>query len=112
MVKRALEDDGSSGTQPGESEGFPEENRLDPPDNIDLPDGVFIQAGSFSDVNNARRLEAQLSGLGNVFVSMVDVGDQVFHRVRVGPIPDRSVADQLLEYMRTEGFGEARILSE
>lgn len=89
-----------------------ENGRLTPPENIQIPQGVFIQAGAFTDLNNARRLEAQLSGLGNVFVAMVDVGGQVFHRVRVGPIPDRSVADQLLKYMQTEGYGDARIVSE
>lgn len=77
-----------------------------------MPKGVFIQAGAFSDLKNARRLEAQLSSLGNVFVAMVEVGGEVFHRVRVGPIPDRTVADQLLQFMQTEGFGEARIVEE
>ena len=86
--------------------------RLAPPEDIRLPVGVFIQAGSFEDISNARRLEAQLSELGNVFVAMVDVEGEVFHRVRVGPILDNSVAAQLLQYMQTEGYAEARIVSE
>lgn len=86
--------------------------RLEPPEGIQLPVGVFIQAGSFEDISNARRLEAQLSELGNVFVAMVDVEGDVFHRVRVGPILDNSVAAQLLQYMQTEGYAEARIVSE
>ena len=110
LLERQLQNDGSAdGTETSAAE---EANRLEPPENIQLPDGVFIQAGAFSDINNARRLEAQLSGLGNVFVAMVDVGGQVLHRVRVGPIPDRTVADQLLEYMQTEGYGEARIVDD
>lgn len=107
VVNRALEN--GEEVQP---EDMVEADRLSRPENIELPQGVFIQAGSFADINNARRLEAQLSELGNVFVSMVDVGGQVFHRVRVGPIPDKTVADQLLQYMQTEGYGEARILTE
>jgi cell division protein FtsN len=107
IVNRALEN--GEEVQP---EDIVEADRLSRPENIELPQGVFIQAGSFADINNARRLEAQLSELGNVFVSMVDVGGQVFHRVRVGPIPDKTVADQLLQYMQTEGYGEARILTE
>ena len=107
VVNRALEN--GEAVQP---EYMGEVDRLSRPENIELPQGVFIQAGSFADINNARRLEAQLSELGNVFVSMVDVGGQVFHRVRVGPITDNTVADQLLQYMKTEGYGEARILTE
>ena len=86
------------------------EDPLTPPEGIELPQGVFIQAGAFSDLNNARRLEAQLSNLGNVFVAMVEIGDQVLHRVRVGPIPDRAIADKLLQFMQTEGYNEARIV--
>ncbi len=108
VLNRAMENNEQAST-----EGDPAvENRLEPPEDIQLPHGVFIQAGAFADLNNARRLEAQLSGLGNVFVAMVEVGGQVFHRVRVGPIPDRSIADQLLQYMQTEGYGEARIVEE
>ncbi|MDG2321748.1 MAG: septal ring lytic transglycosylase RlpA family protein [Rhodospirillaceae bacterium] len=107
VVNRALEN--GEAVQP---EDMGEADRLSRPENIELPQGVFIQAGSFADINNARRLEAQLTELGNVFVSMVDVGGQVFHRVRVGPITDNTVADQLLQYMKTEGYGEARILTE
>lgn len=79
---------------------------------INLPTGVFIQAGAFTDLNNARRLEAQLSGWGNVFVAMVEISGRMFHRVRLGPIPDRAVADQLLEQMRSQGYGEARIVED
>lgn len=111
MLNRALEE-GEQDDAVGQDGDPAAENRLDPPSDIQLPQGVFIQAGAFSDLNNARRLEAQLSGLGNVFVAMVEVGGQVFHRVRVGPIPDRAVADQLLQFMQTEGFGEARIVEE
>ena len=118
MLERQLEDDGSSNENEAQAAEQATEDategtdRLEPPENIELPQGVFIQAGAFSDINNARRLEAQLSGLGNVSVAMVDVGGQVFHRVRVGPIPDRAVADQLLKYMQTEGYGEVRIVDD
>ena len=113
MLERQLQDEASA--RQGETqtaERGESIDRLEPPEDIVLPHGVFIQAGAFSDINNARRLEAQLSELGNVFVAMVDVGGQVFHRVRVGPIPDRSVADQLLEYMQMEGYAEARIVED
>ncbi len=74
--------------------------------------GLYIQAGAFSDINNARRLEAQLSGMGNVFVAAAQVGGQTFHRVRLGPIPDQAMAQQLLLDMLNQGYDGARIIEE
>ena len=74
--------------------------------------GLYIQAGAFSDINNARRLEAQLSGMGNVFVAAAQVGGQTFHRVRLGPIPDRDMAQQLLLDMLNQGYDGATLIEE
>lgn len=74
--------------------------------------GLYIQAGAFSDISNARRLEAQLSGMGNVFVAAAQVGGQTFHRVRLGPIVDQAMAQQLLRDMLNQGYDGARIIEE
>lgn len=77
-----------------------------------MASGLYIQAGAFTDLNNARRLEAQLSGLGNVFVAAAEITGRVFHRVRIGPMPDRNVAEQMLAEMISEGYDGARIIEE
>lgn len=74
--------------------------------------GLYVQAGAFTDISNARRLEAQLSGLGNTVVAPVDVGGRVFHRVRVGPVVDQTTAEQLLSEMLNQGYDGARIVEE
>lgn len=78
----------------------------------EMASGLYIQAGAFTDVSNARRLEAQLSGLGNVFVAAAEITGRVFHRVRIGPMPDRVVAEQMLAEMLTQGYDSARIVEE
>ena len=74
--------------------------------------GIYVQAGAFTDINNARRLEAQLSGVGNIIVAMADIGGRVFHRVRIGPLIDLAAAQQLLSNMLTQGYDGARIVEE
>lgn len=78
----------------------------------EMASGLYIQAGAFTDVNNARRMEAQLSGLGNVFVAAADISGRIFHRVRIGPMPDRIVAEQMLSEMKIQGYDGARIVEE
>ena len=74
--------------------------------------GLYIQAGAFTDISNARRLEAQLSAMGNTLVAMADIGGRVFHRVRVGPVADRATAEQMLSDMLNQGYDGARIVEE
>ena len=74
--------------------------------------GLYIQAGAFTDLNNARRLEAQLSDMGNAFVAQADVNGRTFHRVRVGPLPDQATAQQLLSDMIAQGYDGATIIDE
>ncbi len=77
-----------------------------------IESGVFIQAGAFADVSNARRLEAQLSSMGEVSVAMADIEGSVFHRVRIGPLANRSAAERLLSDMLDQGFEGARIVED
>lgn len=74
--------------------------------------GIFVQAGAFSDIKNARRLEAQLSGIGNIIVAMADIGGRVVHRVRIGPMIDQAAAQQLLSDMLSRGYDSARIVED
>jgi rare lipoprotein A len=56
---------------------------------LDHPEAVFfLQAGSFRLVTNAHRLKADLTGAGvtGIRVVTVQIGQNLYHRVQVGPI--------------------------
>jgi len=72
----------------------------------------FIQAGSFMSEENARKLATRLQGLASVDVKPVQVSDQTWHRVRVGPFADREAAAQALEKVMSQGAPGARIVGD
>ena len=56
---------------------------------LDSPEAVFfLQAGSFRLATNAHRLKADLAGAGvtGIRVVTVQIGQNLYHRVQVGPI--------------------------
>jgi rare lipoprotein A len=58
---------------------------------LDRPEVVFfLQAGSFRLATNAHRLKADLAGAGvtDIRVVTVQIGQNLYHRVQVGPIHD------------------------
>src|SRR5690606_38262377 len=72
--------------------------------------GVYIQAGTFSEVSNAHRLEQELREFGNAFVLPVTVNNSQLYRVRLGPIADPEMADALLGRVRSYGYDDAQIV--
>ncbi len=74
--------------------------------------GFYVQAGAFSEISNAKRLEAQISHLGNVFINIANISGQYFHRVRLGPFIQRSNAERILDYIIDSGYSNARIFAE
>lgn len=71
--------------------------------------GLYIQAGAFTDTGNAEHLRAQLAGFGPTDVMTTSVGGRVFHRVRIGPL---SNADLALAKLRQMGHPEAHIVPQ
>lgn len=71
---------------------------------------MFIQAGAFSRFDNANRVKASLSNVGNVQVSQVLVNGRDFFRVRVGPLSSVGEADQILENVISAGYPSAKII--
>ena len=56
---------------------------------IDEPGSYVLQAGSFSAASDADKLQANLALLGiESRVQRVTIDDDVYHRVRIGPITD------------------------
>lgn len=73
---------------------------------------TYIQAGSFSDPNNAHRVRSRLSGLGPVEVRELQIAGRGYYRVRVGPLPSDRHAEQVLADVIRAGYPTSRIVSE
>ncbi len=73
---------------------------------------TYIQAGAFSDRNNAHRVRSRLSGLGPVEVRALRVDGRDFYRVRLGPLSSDDRADQMLADVIRAGYPSSRIVSE
>jgi DedD protein len=70
-----------------------------------------VQVGSFSQADNAQALQRRLATEGfEAFVSRVATDAGTMHRVRVGPVPERGAADQLLTRLRAAGHDGARVV--
>jgi cell division protein FtsN len=60
-----------------------------PPPRVEEPGSYVLQAGAFKSLGDADRLQASLALLGiESRIQRVTIDDDVFHRVRVGPISD------------------------
>jgi rare lipoprotein A len=76
------------------------------------PTNLFIQAGAFLVVDNADRLRAKLSRVGQARVVPVQMGAQLFYRVRLGPIATVAQADAMLGQVIAMGNKDARLVVE
>ncbi len=57
---------------------------------------IYIQAGAFTKLDNARRLSATLARFGPARMTRAVVRGREFYRVRIGPIGNRAEADAVL----------------
>jgi cell division protein FtsN len=65
------------------------------------PGRYVLQAGSFRAAADADRMQATLALLGiESRIQRVTIDDDVFHRVRIGPISDASELDRVRERLR------------
>ncbi len=72
---------------------------------------IFIQAGAFSQYENANRLRARLGLLGYpVRVHQVYITNQPMFRVRVGPLRSVEAADRTLDRLVAAGYADAQIV--
>jgi rare lipoprotein A len=74
------------------------------------PTSIFVQAGAFGLFENANKVRASLSPLGNVFLDRVLVNGRDLFRVRVGPIANVGEADTVLARVVGTGYPDARII--
>jgi rare lipoprotein A len=72
--------------------------------------GIFVQAGAFSRYENANKLRALLSEVGDAKIYQVKVSKQPFFRVRLGPASSVDEADKMLARIVASGYANARII--
>lgn len=74
------------------------------------PGNLYVQAGSFQNLQNAESVRQQLAGLGRVEIQTTTVDGTSFYRVRVGPLTDVPAADSSLQSVIAQGHKGARIV--
>lgn len=71
----------------------------------EAPGSYLLQAGSFSTVAEADKMQANLALLGfESHVQRVTLDDDVFNRVRIGPIADLEAAKRTQRELRAAGY--------
>jgi cell division protein FtsN len=75
------------------------------PANIERPGVYVLQAGSYRQQSEADRIRAQLKLQGiDANVQRVAVDEDVWHRVRIGPITDLTELNRLRARLRAADF--------
>lgn len=74
--------------------------------------GYYVQAGAFSNPDNAAKLKTALEQFGPVQIYEGQVADVVLSRVRMGPLETRQSAEELLKKIQNGGFNHAQIIYE
>jgi cell division protein FtsN len=88
-----------------DDDAAPATNRPRRPPAEPAPGSFLLQAGSFSAPADADRLKAQLALLGfESHVQRVTIDDDVFNRVRIGPIADLDAAKRTQSKLRDAGI--------
>jgi len=65
------------------------------------PGDFFIQVGAFSELDNAESLRRKLNFIGNTLVkiSQVMIDNRTIYRVRIGPLSDVGIADNIVQQL-------------
>lgn len=71
---------------------------------------IYVQAGAFTNLSNAERLEKNLRKVGQTKIAQAIVKGVQFYRVRVGPIATVADADKTLKRVLSSGADNARII--
>ena len=81
------------------------------PATIERPGVYVLQAGSYRQQSDADRIRAQLKMQGiDANVQRVAVDEDVWHRVRIGPITDLSELNRLRARLRSADFDDALVI--
>ena len=72
---------------------------------------VTIQAGSFTDRDNARALQERLEPRGDTWIEEALVNGRTVFRVLLGEWTNRAEAEMTRTALRTDGIFDARVVS-
>ena len=75
-------------------------------------DGLLIQAGSFKSKENADKARAALAAIAPVDVDPIEVGAEVYFRVRVGPFSAANEDETALVRVTGAGYQGAKIVAK
>jgi rare lipoprotein A len=75
---------------------------------------LYLQVGAFISRDNAERLHSRLldAALGNTLISQVQSNGNTVYRVRLGPILDVDIADQLVSKLAALGIHNSRVVTD
>jgi len=73
---------------------------------------IYVQAGAFSQLDNAEKVRSQLSQYGRAIVSPVQASGRELYRVRLGPMASAQAADALRAQVLQAGYRDARVVSD
>ena len=76
------------------------------------PTEIYVQAGAFTNANNADKLTQILADVGPVRIDPRQVNGKYFYRVRLGPLATAEDADRILESVISRGYPGARVIVE
>lgn len=71
---------------------------------------IYVQAGAFSQYDNASRVRDKIAGFGPASISQARIGNSQFYRVRLGPIESVDKADAVLARVVGAGNTNARVI--
>lgn len=90
----------------------PTKKRLQKVQEIALEKGYYIQAGAFSQKENAILVQQRLNEYGNVIIQDVNRPNGVLHRVRIGPFENGEDAAALKQMIEQNGYTDMRLIQE
>lgn len=73
---------------------------------------IYVQGGAYTSVENARRMQQQLSKVSPAAITEAVIKGTKFYRVRIGPISNVPQADSMLAKVSRSGVRGARIVVE
>lgn len=86
------------------------------PDDVEVlavsPTGIYVQAGAFSQLENALRMRDRLFDMGPTQISRFPVSGTEIYRVRIGPLATVELADATLTRVVNSGVSEAQLIVE
>lgn len=70
---------------------------------------LYIQAGAFKDLNNAKKLHKKISSIYNAIISTIKISNESYHRVRMGPFDTVKRMDTALKKLINSGHKNVNI---